>query len=341
MASQIGRAIPGSFTVIDEKHPFYEVDADLVIAPHSSRIRKIRQWFFRPAVLGWALARARGVVYVGPEGFLDHTTDEREWEIRFIRGRGKHAVLVFTGSDIRSPALMTAFAEEQGVENIGSIQAQEGGLFTTSHYELVRQRRARVADECASAVFTARVDQLSYLTGPTHAFPYLYPDSKFHEDFSRYEAPERIVVVHAPSKPVIKGTEFVRAAMAEICLEYPAVEYRELIGVSNDEVIASLQDAHVALNQFHAYMPGVFGLEAMANGCVMETDLADAEGAWVVARPDTLTQTLRTVLAAPEGLRAQAERGYAWTLGHASASATGERLMRILDGLDKDAASSR
>lgn len=342
MLEQIGRAVPGSLTVLDEKHPFYDVSADLIISPSGARFARLRGWFLAPILLGWALPRARGVIYVGHKGFLEHTVDEREWEIRFVRARSKHAVLVFTGSDIRSPALMTDLALEAGFDNIGSILAASGAPFDTPHYEATRKRRAAVADSHASAVFTASVDQLSYMTGNTHAFPYLYPDDRFLSHTSKFDDLDKIIVVHAPSKPIIKGTAAVRAAIEAARLSHPELEYRELTGVDNHQVVAELREAHIALNQFHSYVPGVFGIEAMANRCVMvssadplvETDLEDAEGAWVVSTGTQLATTLQRLLDSPELLEAQARRGHDWARAHASASATGARLRRLLDELD-------
>lgn len=341
MTEQIARAIPDSLTVIDQVHPFYPNSADIVIAPAGARFDRLRRWFLAPLILGWALPRARGVIYVGHKGFLEHAMDERAWELRFIRARRRHPVLVFTGSDIRSPALMSSLAIEHGFENIGSILAASGPPFTSEHYEETRRRRSEVADRYASAVFTARVDQLSYLTGPTHAFPYLYPDDRFTPDASKFDDLTKIVVVHAPSKPVIKGTEAVRAAVEAVRERHPELDYRELTGVDNEQVLEALGAAHIALNQFHAYVPGVFGIEAMANQCVMvcsadpriETDLEAAEGAWVVATEATLAAELENLLAAPELLAAQAQRGQTWARDHASESATGERLRQVLDGL--------
>lgn len=341
MLEQIGNVIPDSLTVVDEKHPFYEVAADVVIAPSGARFAQLRRWFLAPILLGWALPRAKGVIYVGHKGFLEHTVDERDWELQFIRSRGRHPVIVFTGSDIRSPALMTDLAHDAGFENIGSILRASGAPFDTEHYETVRRRRAAVADRRASAVFTARVDQLSYLERPTHAFPYLYPDDRFVAQTSKFDDLRRIIVVHAPSKPVIKGTAAVRAAVEAVRQRHPEVEYRELIGVDNTEVVASLREAHIALNQFHSYVPGVFGIEALANRCVMvcsadpavETDLEDADGAWVVATEHDLAESLERLLDAPDLLGDQARRGQDWAREHASASATGARLRRVLDGL--------
>ncbi|WP_169581685.1 MULTISPECIES: glycosyltransferase [Microbacterium] len=337
MVSHIGEAIPDSLTVIRRAHAFYQDRYDVIIQRDDARLEVWRRLYLGPLVLGWWLARADGVIYVGAAGFLD-ADDEREEEFSFVRGRGRAVVCCFTGTDIRSPALMTAEAARTGVANIGSIQLAQGAPYDDPGYEEQRRRRAEVADRLASAVLTARIDQLSYLTTPTEPFLYFYPDAKFVPGTDKFDDLTPVRVLHAPSNPELKGTAIVRAVMERIALSHPGVEYRELSGVGNDEVVAALDQAHIVINQLHAQMPGVFGIEAMARACVMvcsadpaiETDLQDAAGAWVVAGPDDLEARLRDLLASPENWKEQAMRGLAWSRDHASASASARSLSTIL-----------
>jgi hypothetical protein len=39
-----------------------------------------------------------------------------------------------------------------------------------------------------------------------------------------------------------------------------------LIGVSNKQVLEVLNRSHIVLNQFYCFLPGTFGIEAMATG---------------------------------------------------------------------------
>lgn len=337
MVSQIGAASPRSFTIVGVPHRFYNDPFDLVMQRPDSAFEIWRKRYLGATALGWWLARALGVVYVGPLGFLAND-DGREWEFEFVSTRRRAVVCYFTGTDIRSPALMKMRAESTGLANIGSIQYGSGRPFSDAGYEDNLRKRAEAADKFADAIFTARVDQLSYLTAPTEPFLYFYPDENFALNAGKFDDLSKIVIMHAPSNPLLKGTDIIRAAMARIRSRFPTVEYVELLNVPNEEVLATLDRAHIVVNQLHAQMPGVFGIEAMARNCVMvcsadprvETDLVDADDAWVVANPDDLEERLVELIEHPEALAGQARRGYDWAREHASASASGAVLRQIL-----------
>ncbi len=335
MATHIARALPRSYTAVHVRHPFYAgVGYDAVIQTDSAalggRWQTWRRLYGGPVLLAWLVNRAKGFVYVGGEGFLASHHDEREFEFAFLRRRGRRVICYFTGNDIRSPRLMAERAEQTGRPNIGTALLAVDPLFATEAYDRSRRERARVADAYAEAIFTAREDQLSYLRSPTRPFLYFYPDEQFAAETAKFDRLDPLVVVHAPSNPLLKGTDAVRAAMARLTAEHPHVQYRELIGVPHEEVLAALDTAHIALNEFLSSVPGVFGVEAMARRCVLvtsanvrdEPDLgADAEGAWVVADTTDLYERVGALIADPAALAAQASRGWQWARDHASASA--------------------
>ncbi|GAT72638.1 hypothetical protein MHM582_1114 [Microbacterium sp. HM58-2] len=349
MVIQIGKAIPDSFTVVDREHAFYEATYDRVLEKKAGRRHLVRNLFLGPWTLGSASARALGVIYVGERGFLSACDDERAWELEFLRRRGRAAVVVFTGNDIRSPQLMTELAATTGFDNIGAILARSGAPFDTPGYEAVRERRAAVCDRLASAIFSASVDQLSHLRSEVHPFPYLYPDANFLRSTDKFTDLSEIRIVHAPSNPLLKGTAAVREAIGRLLEVHPNVTYQELTDVDNAAVRAALADAHIVVNQLHAYMPGVFGIEALAHRCVMlcsadpalEPAISGADGAWIVATADTLFDRLNELLSAPDKLEAQAERGYDWALSNASQSGRGAILRDELSALSQAANASQ
>lgn len=347
MATHIAEALPRSYTAIHARNPFYSVGYDAVIQKPSTafggRLATWRRLYGGPLLLAWLVNRARGFVYVGGGAFLEGHHDEREFEFAFLRARGKRLVCYFTGNDIRSPKLSLEQAALTGRPNIGSILTTIDPVFGDPAYDDARRKRAEVAERYSEVIYTARNDQISYLQAPTQPFLYFYPDGQFAPPSAKFDRTDRIVVVHAPSNPLLKGTENVREAMRRIVAAHPHVEYRELIGVPHEEVIAALDDAHIALNEFHASMPGVFGIEAMARRCVLvtsarvsdEPDLGpDAEGAWVVADVHTLFDVVEDLVDRPDTLQEKADRGWEWAKRHASASACSVALTRALSRPD-------
>lgn len=342
MVTNLARAIPDSYSVSLAPHRFYDFKYDLQIG--SGRGDWLRSRFMAPWEFGRLAASARGFVYVGADGFLLSGVDDREWEFGFLRRHGVHLVCLFTGSDIRSPALMRRFQAETGLETIVTYLDQVAPVFATAAYDEQRRRTAAVADRHANVIFNAAIDQLSYLTSPTEPFPYFFPDEDLLLSDAKHAAPGPRIIVHAPSSPIIKGTQVVRAAVQRLKAEGYDFEYRELIGVPHAEVIASLRQAHIVLNEFYAFVPGVFGVEAMASGCALltradesiETDLpSGSNSAWIVTTAADIYANLRLLLDNPDDIAPQAAAGLAWVQEQATVSASGARILSVLDKIGR------
>jgi hypothetical protein len=79
--------------------------------------------------------------------------------------------------------------------------------------------------------------------------------------------PDRIVVLHVPSNPAVKGTAQIRECMEAIVAANPYVEYRELSGVPHDEVVSALRECTFVVDQLWSDIPmAAVGAEAAAEG---------------------------------------------------------------------------
>jgi glycosyltransferase involved in cell wall biosynthesis len=340
MVRQLADVLPRSTTVVFGDHPFYDFHYDHAPVAHPGRLG--RAWDIvvrRPLLFARLASEARGFVYVGARGFLASAGGTRAPEFRFLRRRGVRICCYFTGSDIRSLVRLEALERETGVPNLSSRFRLVNPETFLPVYDEQRRRTAADADAFADVVYSASVDQLSYLARPTEPFLYLLPEHAFAEP-SPPPRSERLVVLHAPSSPIVKGTEFVRDAVRRLRDEGHDFDYVELSKVPHTEVTAALRRADIVLNQFFAYMPGVFGVEALAAGCAVmmsadgrvEPDLAPgANEAWLVTRHDEIVENLRSLLTDRDRIDELAERGWRWARRYASAEASGERLRTTLD----------
>lgn len=342
IVANFARAVPDSFSVALVPHHFYDFSYNYQI--RAGRGDWLRVRFMAPWIFGRLAATARGFVYVGADGFLLGSNADREWEFAFLRRHGVRIVCVFTGNDIRSPVLMRQFEEETGLETIATYLNEVSPVFATAAYDERRRRTAAVADQYADVIFNAAVDQLSYLQKATTPFPYFYPDESLMLDDSKHIVPGPRIIVHAPSSPIIKGTQVVRATVQRLHAEGYDFEYRELIDVPHTEILESLREAHIVLNEFYAFVPGVFGVEAMANGCALltradeliETDLPDgSNSAWIVTTAADIYANLRRLLDNPGLIAPQAAAGRAWVQQNATVSASGARIHELLDGIGR------
>ncbi len=338
---QLADQIPGSHAVNLVRHPFYsfryDTELDLGVGGMRGRMRRL---YAGPWILGRLARSARGFIYVSRLGFMSRLADAREYEFDFLEKRGIRIVCVFTGTDIRSPKLMKELETTLGRPNVATYQGYADRATLSADFDESTRRAATAADRHANLIYSLRNDQRSYITKPTEPFLYFYPDAELRDMSPKFTAPARIRVLHAPSSPIIKGTQVVRAAVRALQDEGYEFDYEELIDVPHDRVVASLRDAHIVLNQFYAFVPGVFGIEALAAGCAVmqsadpevEPDLpAWDEPAWPVTQAHQVLSHLRMLLDDPALVERYARLGQEWVRDHALASDSGRKLRDRLD----------
>jgi hypothetical protein len=190
-------------------------------------------------------------------------------------------------------------------------------------------------------MFSNTVDHLGYLARGTEPFLYFLPDDPLPNPH-KFDDVSKIVIVHATTSPVIKGTPLVRAAIARLRAEGYDFEYVELIGVTNATVKSELARAHIAMNQFYGFSPAVFGVESLAAGCVVmmsadefvETDLpAGSNECWVVTKHHEVYTNLKGLLDDPSQFEPIARRGREWAEKYALRAGAGAILNRTLDSV--------
>jgi hypothetical protein len=298
-----------------------------------------RRFSFAPLAFASVAHRAAGVMYVGPRAFLQHQTDEREFELQFLRRNHLKIGMYWCGSDIRSTVQMHALEREMGLPNIFTYIGMIAPSFETAAYESTVKIRARQSDTLADIVFNNPTDHKGYIARHSEPFYYFMGDDVFAETENKFADLSRIRITHAATSPVIKGTQLVRAAIERLRVEGYDFEYTEMLDASHDEVMAELRRTHISLNQFYGFTPAVYGAESLAARCAVlqsadgnvETTLAPgANEAWVVTRHHEIYENLKRLLDAPESIEPQANRGQVWARNYCSASKTGEILRELL-----------
>jgi hypothetical protein len=99
-------------------------------------------------------------------------------------------------------------------------------------------------------------------------------------------------------------------------------EYKELINVPNEVVLENLRKTHIVVNELYAFVPGVFGIEAMASHCALitsadrhiEASLPEgANEAWFVTKYWEIFDNLKQMLDEPSLIKTYADKGFDWT----------------------------
>lgn len=329
-----------SYSVCLYPNRFYDCKYDFTLAFRGKYFAAFVRYFIGPIILGKLVHHADVFIYLWKHRFLISSLDEGEFEFSFLKFFSKKLVLVFLGSDIRSPVITSQMARHRGDEVEADYYFLARPSALAQGYEASLMRRCRTSEKYADFIFSSSVDQASYFTRPTMPFVYFYPDSCFSRNCSKYVGHYRPRIVHAPSSPLTKGTPLVRAAIARLRIEGYQFEYIELMGASNKAVLQELSSAHIVLNEFYAHLPGVFGVEAMASYCALmtsadetiETDLpAGSNRAWFVTKSYQVYDHLKILLDSPCLQVAYASAGYEWAAAYAAQSISGARFSSVLD----------
>jgi len=339
----ISTALDNTYSVCLTKNPYYEFQYDFAIKPSVYPfMTNLKIVVAGPILLGRLLNRAENFLYIWSTGFLIDSIDQREFEFNFIKSKKKHIVCYFVGNDIRAPRLLIKYANAKQLEVATHYDSVSAPHRLTDAYDYEKRRLAEVTQKYASVIFNAAVDHMAYFTRKTTPFIYFYPDENFVKNDAKFKNPPIIKIVHAPSSPVIKGTQLVRAAIAKLRVEGYDFEYIELTAVSNAEVLDHLRTAHIVVNEFYAFVPGVLGIEAMASHCALitsadetiETDLPPGSNeAWLVTRPYQVYDHLKMLLDTPAQMKAYADVGYQWAHQHAAIQNSGRKLAEILKNI--------
>ena len=199
----------------------------------------VRQ-FFSLLLFAQAALRHDVFVFTGAQGFIPFWY----WDLRILKFLGKKIIFVFLGSDHRPTYLNGVYAGE------------EQGFGTADLVRLAREMKARLKSIERYADFTVGhhlsahfhekpicILQLFGLPHPDHGPPL----SPFQPGI---RCPLRIL--HAPSRPRVKGSETIRAAVRNLRGKGHDVEFIELTGRPNCEVLEELSRCAFVVDELYS-----------------------------------------------------------------------------------------
>ena len=337
LATSIQDVLPNSRLALAHSNPFLKLPGKITWQD-STFLRLI----MGPIILGQLARSSRGVLFVGGQGYLIHSIDERAFEFYFLRSKGLKVVCLLAGSDIRSLRLMLDRTKTTGFESIADyVLLAKPGLNIEIHDAKIK-KRCEVINKYADLIFTSPSDQETYLREDSKVFQPFLPDEFFCSSEDKFDDLAKPLVVHAPTSPVTKGTPLVRAAVTRLRIEGYEFDYQELQGLPNSEVRTMVRNAHVVVNELYAFVPGVLGVEALASKAVLVTRASkaldpslpgDPGSAWIPTEPWMVYEVLRDLISNPSSLRVKARNGYDWARKYASSSTQGKRFAGTLGKL--------
>lgn len=233
-------------------------------------------------------------------------------DVPVLRSVGVEVGLVLHGSEIRNPRR--------------HAESSPWSPFADPDDDLTArlQRQWEVLHPLVTAfdgpVFVSTPDLLEDVPG-AHLLPVVVDRERWSTDSPAMER-DVPVVLHAPSRASIKGTDHVEAAVRPLA-EAGLVEYRLLEGVAPEGMPAAIADADIVLDQFTLGSYGVMAVQALAAGRVVVGHVTDEVRAGfsgtnpiVEATPDTLREVVERLVADRDEARAAAAAGPAYVAEH-------------------------
>lgn len=341
MTTAISKVIPNSKTVVLEKNPFYSFHYDHVLKTSNSVFGKLLFYLRAPFVFSRLASESVGFIYIGSSGALISEIDQRLFEFRFLKKVGLKIVCYFVGSDIRSYELSMKNQNESGEVNYATYLPWLHSEASLMLLERTVMERANIALSLADTIFSAEYDQASYLNGIHQPALYFYPTEHLFfrdEKFSAINT-SRLKILHAPSSPILKGSQIIHSVVKRLQMEGFDFEYKELIGAPHSEVLDELSKSHIVINELFAFMPGLLSIEAMAHSCAVltradpnyEVQLRDCgDIPWLITPAYLLYENLVLLLGNPEEVKQRALAGFDWVKRYASSEESGKKFRRII-----------
>ena len=217
-------------------------------------------------------------------------------DLLYLKEKGGRIIFHFRGTEIRNPL---KFAEL----NPFSYTSDDPYDFTSKYSVESQQKMMSMLREV--------VDQFCVVDNELQTY---VEDSRIlHRTIGdqwkqvQFQETDRPLVVHAPSRPKIKGTEFVTKAIDELKEEGLDFEYQQVVGMSNDEARKIYEKADIVVDQLLIGWYGVLSVECMALGkpvvAYIRDDLKNCfEGGLPVinANPLTIKDYLKRLISSSE-----------------------------------------
>ena len=181
-------------------------------------------------------------------------------DLQYMKFLNKARIVEFWGSDIRIPEIASSdnpYIRRMYEENLEPWMSD-------SHSHGVQSRFARFGFECLIPC----VELLSYIQKGIFQAPYKTKARLILSDFQpNYPDPykRRPLIVHAPSKKTVKGTDAVLHTIEQLRTKYE-FDFQLIHDVKHSKAMDTVRICDIMLDQFVIGAHGIAALEAMAFG---------------------------------------------------------------------------
>lgn len=180
------------------------------------------------------------------------------FDLLMLKSAGKKIVYRFTGYDLRLSSL------EKEMNPWNAYQYGFQPLFD----EVEQKKYLFYLAEFVDQFVVQDIEMESYMIAAGLPAPKIVPRTIDLEDWAYIgvEKTDRPLIIHAPSKSAVKGTDFVIQAVNELRAEGLVFDFKLIQNMPHDEARSWYQKCDIAVDQLLIGWYGVFSMECMALG---------------------------------------------------------------------------
>jgi hypothetical protein len=221
--------------------------------------RKALVWIFNKIVrflaLFYAIFKYDVFIFSGFGSFF------RFWELPLLKFLNKKIVVVYLGSDARPPYMSGKHLDDARGEFDPFLIYQEAKTMVSQI-----RRVERYATAIVNHTGTAQFFQRPFIRLAAVGSPMGTPTQKVTVGM-RAQENSTLRILHAPSRPIAKGSAEIRDAIEQLRSEGFDVEFVELRGVPNATVLQELACCDLVIDELYSDVPmAMFAAEAATLG---------------------------------------------------------------------------
>lgn len=237
-------------------HPFlnYYIEICRKFRVENSLSSKVLCAILTPFVIGWITFKYDAFILGSDSTLLKY------WEYKVLKFFKKKVIYVSLGSDTR-PSIMNGIYKDDAL----------GGKFSAPEaIQKFKQTKEKVRFfENHSDIFVnypqhAHFNRKPFINGMQIGFPTRLTGVLIE---NKAKSSDSIRILHAPSRPLAKGTLIFRKVVEELKNEGLKIDWKEIVNKPNKEVLDELSKCDLVLDELYSDLPlGGLGTEAAVFG---------------------------------------------------------------------------
>ena len=336
------------FVLTENRFAYAEGDyflrgAYLVVSRLRRSVSKVMRLFglfaeslIRAAVLVYAIIRCDVFIFSGFGSFF------RFHELALLRLLGKKILVVYLGSDARPPIF-----SGRHLDDIGEHVDSKAMLSEMSDRVRQIKRVEKYADQIINHTATAQLFSREFIRLNAVGMPIGSAGTSSVQE--RRSNKDAIRILHAPSRPKAKGSDFFRQVIEELRSEGYVINFVELVGVPNSSVLLELQLCDFVLDELYSDVPlamlateaALFGKPVIVGGYYAEQYKIDNPDAEVppslYVEPGNIKEAVRQLIDDPDYRFFLGSRANEFVRKRWGASVVAANYQRLMEGTFPDA----